>query len=167
MQQLTWLALGYNAPAEPSKSRVYVWRKLKECGAGYFRPGVAILPYSSGNIAQFRTLAQKIRDMGGEAVLAELKFCDARDEAETVQRFRKSSEKEYNEIMRDSRGLSALAPRQRDELMKKLVKRYGKIRSRDFFSTHDSVMQGLSDLADDMERVTVGLGRSLRSLFEI
>lgn len=167
MQQITWLALGYNAPAEPSKNRVYVWRKLKECGAGYFRPGVAILPHSPGNMAQFRGLSQKIRDMGGEAVLAELRFCDARDEAETVQRFRKSSEKDYIEIMRESRGLSALAPTQRDELLKKLVKRYGKVRSRDFFSTRDNLSQALVDLSDDMERVTVGLGRRLRSLFEI
>lgn len=167
MQQITWLALGYNAPAQPSKNRVYVWRKLKECGAGYFRPGVAILPYSSGNMAQLRAIAQKIREMGGEAVLTEMRFCDARDEAETVQKFRKSSEKEYMDIMRDSRGLSALAPPQRDELLKKLVKRYKKIRSRDFFSTRDSLAQGLTDLADDMERVAVGLGRSLLSLFEL
>lgn len=167
MQQITWLALGYNAPAQPSKNRVYVWRKLKECGAGYFRPGVAILPYSSGSMAQLRAIAQKIRDMGGEAVLTEMRFCDARDEAETVQKFRKNSEKEYMDIMRDSRGLSALAQPQRDELLKKLVKRYKKIRSRDFFSTRDSLAQGLIDLADDMERVAVGLGRSILSLFEI
>ena len=38
-----WIALGYNVPIEPSRNRVYVWRKLKEFGAEYFRPGVAIL----------------------------------------------------------------------------------------------------------------------------
>lgn len=167
MQQITWLALGYNVPAEPSKNRVYVWRKLKECGAGYFRPGVAILPNNPGNTAQFRILAAKIREMGGEAVMVELKFCEPRDESETIGRFMKNSESEYRELMRDSKSLSSMTPDMRDELLKKLVKRYGKVRSRDFFSSRDSVAQGLIDLADDMERVAAGLGRQLRHLLDI
>lgn len=167
MQQITWLALGYNAPVEPSKSRVYVWRKLKEFGAEYFRPGVAMLPNSPGNMTRFRALAAKIREMGGEAVIVELKFCEPRDEAETIARFKRNSESEYRELMRDSKSLSSMSPVQRDELLKKLAKRYGKVRSRDFFSSRDSVAQGLTDLADDMERVAAGLGRQLRFLLDL
>ena len=44
MQPISWLGLGYNVPVNPSKNRVYVWRKLKEFGASYFKQGVAILP---------------------------------------------------------------------------------------------------------------------------
>ena len=35
-EPLRWLALGYSVPINPSKNRVYVWRKLKEYGAEYF-----------------------------------------------------------------------------------------------------------------------------------
>ena len=41
-EQLRWLALGYSVPVNPSKNRVYVWRKLKEYGAEYFKQGVAV-----------------------------------------------------------------------------------------------------------------------------
>lgn len=167
MQQITWLALGYNAPTEPSKARVYVWRKLKECGAGYFHQGVALLPNTASNMAEFRKLAAKIKEMGGEAVIAEFKYCDARDEANAIQRFKSHSEKEYREFMRDSRDLSKLTPAQRDELLKKLVKRYDKLKERDFFRTRDSVAQGLVDLADDMERVAAGLGRQIKNLLDL
>ena len=164
---LKWLALGYNTPAELSRHRVYVWRKLKEFGAGHFRPGVALLPFGAESMAKFRALAAKIREMGGEAVIAELKFCDNTDEAETVARFRKSSESEYRDIIRDSRRLSGLGTAERAELLKKLEKSYGKVRSRDYFGTRDSLAQGLMDLADDMERVTTGLGRQLRRMLEL
>lgn len=172
MQQISWLALGYNAPAEPSKNRVFVWRKLKECGAEYFRPGVALLPNNAESMLKFRSLASKIKDMGGESVIVELKFCDSRDEAGTVARFKKNSEKEYAELVRDSRGAVQGSPvprsqAERDELLRKLMKRYKKVRARDYFSTRDSVPQGLIDLADDMERVAAGLGRQLRNLLDI
>ncbi|MCL2034911.1 MAG: hypothetical protein FWG94_09295 [Oscillospiraceae bacterium] len=167
MQQITWLALGYHAPANPSRNRVYVWRKLKECGSEYFRPGVAILPDNQTSRAKFMLLAAKIREMGGDAVMAELRFLDPKDEAETIQRFKSHSEKEYREFVRESRGLSSLPPDARDELLKKLKKRYGMVRSRDFFSSGDSIIEGLSDLADDMERVAAGLGRQLRHMLDL
>lgn len=169
MQQITWLALGYNAPVHPSKNRVYVWRKLKEFGAEYFRPGVAILPKDAGNMTRLRALASKIREMGGEAVIAELRYCDMRDEAEAVARFERQSESEYNELLRDSRVLASLLPQDREEHVKKLMKRYGKAKSRDYFSyrSKDSISQALIDLADDMERVTGGLGRQLRHLLDL
>jgi hypothetical protein len=105
--------------------------------------------------------------MGGEAVIAELRFCDHADEAATVAHLRRNSENEYRDIIRDSRKLYALGTTERAELLKKLEKSYGKVRSRDYFGTRDSLAQGLIDLADDMERVTTGLGRQLRRLLEL
>ena len=101
MQPITWLGLGYNVPVNPSKNRVYVWRKLKDFGAGYFKQGVAILPKSPQNMAKFNSLAAKIREMGGDATLVELRFVEPRDEAETVERFQRQSENEYQELIRD------------------------------------------------------------------
>ena len=52
-----WLALGYSLPINPSRNRVYVWRKLKELGAEYFKQGVAILPGNKKNSARLARLA--------------------------------------------------------------------------------------------------------------
>ena len=37
-----WIGMGYNLPVNPSKNRVYVWRKLKEVGAVYYKQGVTV-----------------------------------------------------------------------------------------------------------------------------
>lgn len=65
MPRTVWLALSYNVPINPSKARVYVWRKLKEIGAEYFKQGVALLPNTAQSMQQFSALAQKIRQLGG------------------------------------------------------------------------------------------------------
>ena len=80
LEQLTWLALGYSIPMNPSRNRVYVWRKLKEFGAEYFRQGVALLPNRKNALAQFTALAEKIRSFGGTASLMEMRFVDPADE---------------------------------------------------------------------------------------
>lgn len=51
---IRWLALGYSVPVNPSKNRVYVWRKLKEYGAEYFKQGVALLPYNRQSYTKFK-----------------------------------------------------------------------------------------------------------------
>ena len=87
-EQLRWLALGYGVPVNPSKNRVYVWRKLKEYGAEYFKQGVAVLPYNRQSYTRFKYLSAKILEMGGEASIVEMKFMDPRDEKDMVARFR-------------------------------------------------------------------------------
>ena len=82
-----WLALGYSVPASPSKSRVYVWRKLKELGAQYFKPTVAILPNTPQNLRRFSLLSEKIKEIEGEAWVVELNFVTAEDNEEMAQRF--------------------------------------------------------------------------------
>ena len=52
-EPIRWLALGYSVPVNPSKNRVYVWRKLKEYGAEYFKQGVALLPYNRQSYTKF------------------------------------------------------------------------------------------------------------------
>ena len=71
---IRWLALGYSVPVNPSKNRVYVWRKLKEYGAEYFKQGVALLPYNRQSYTKFKYLSAKILEMGGEASIVEMKF---------------------------------------------------------------------------------------------
>lgn len=164
MPQLTWLAISYSVPVTPSKSRVYVWRKLREMGAGCFRPGQAVLPHNAQNLAAFRQLQKKIFELGGEAVLTEVKYIDLRDEQIIIDNFRRQSENEYRELIRESAGM--LGQGRSDEL-RKLIKRYGKARQRDYFDSRENIAQGLVDLAEDMERVTGELGRQLLNILDL
>ena len=171
--QVVWLALGYNVPINPSKNRVYVWRKLKELGAGYFKQGVAILPKSPQSLAQFRALASKIRDMGGEATLAELRFLDTADEQKTIRQFREQSRNEYMELMRDCAQVmdhlkeNLRADRDADRV-RKVFKQYVKVKSRDFFkSGPGNELAGLLDeMAQDIAHSTEELSNQLRSLLD-
>ena len=52
-EPIRWLALGYSVPVNPSKNRVYIWRKLKEYGAEYFKQGVAVLLNSAQSMQLF------------------------------------------------------------------------------------------------------------------
>jgi len=171
MAQIVWLALGYHVPVNPSKNRVYVWRKLKEFGAGYFRPGVAIMPKSPQGLAQFRALAAKIREMGGDAALAELKYLDDVDEERTVDWFGRQSEEEYLELLRDcaevTAKLSLFPIAERDIFMKKMGKRYTKVRSRDFFGSRrrGEVVRNLDGLLGDMAYATDELRAQLAKIF--
>lgn len=175
MQPIVWLGLGYNVPVNPSKKRVYVWRKLKEFGAGYFKQGVAILPKSPQSLAKFSGLTAKIREMGGEATLVEMRFLDPQDERETVARFQKQSEAEYRELLRDCASLltsireNLLGPAERSEHLRKMVKRYGKVKSRDYFRSRSGadLSAALDDLASDMARVTDEIGRQLRGILDL
>ena len=97
-EQLRWLALGYSVPVNPSKNRVYVWRKLKEYGAEYFKQGVAVLPYNRQSYTRFKYLSAKILEMGGEASIVEMKFMDPRDEKDMVARFRAQALEELSQL---------------------------------------------------------------------
>ncbi|MCL2580242.1 MAG: hypothetical protein FWE32_09480 [Oscillospiraceae bacterium] len=171
MAQIIWLALGYNVPVNPSKNRVYVWRKLKEFGAGYFRPGVAILPKTSDSLNQFRVLSQKIRDMGGESVMAELRFLEETDEQKTVKMFNEQSRDEYMELMKDCAHLmdnlkGNIFPDQGADSVRKMMRRYGKVKSRDYFkSGHGGEAAGLLDeLAGDIAHSASELSKQLKNL---
>ena len=72
VSELYWIALSYHLPSDSSRSRVYLWRKLRELGAENLHPGIAILPHTPDNLRRMRQLLQKIREMEGDGTLAEL-----------------------------------------------------------------------------------------------
>jgi len=149
---------------------VYIWRKLKEFGAGYFRPGVAILPKTSESLSKFKSLSQKIREMSGEAILAELRFLEISDEQQTVHMFREQSRSEYVELMKDCATLidnirKNVADQGADSV-RKMMRRYRKVKSRDYFkSGHGGEVVGLLDeLAGDIAHSAGELSKQLRTL---
>lgn len=175
-----WVALGYSVPMNPSRNRVYVWRKLKEFGTEYFRQGVAVLPYNSKNLARLGRLAQRINEIGGEGQLIEIRFISSSDEAAMIQKFRRQSDNEYAALLRECAGLFSQvkvhAGQRLSEYetgqMKKAVKKYTAVKSRDHFrcggggefeeklySAIDSFRASASDLASQLSHALDKLGR--------
>lgn len=157
-EPVKWLALGYNIPINPSKNRVYIWRKLKEYGAEYFKQGVALLPYTKTSYTRFRALAAKIQEMGGEASIVEMRFLDEQDEQDVISRFQAQSATELDELKKDCLELLQQLKRHagqkiseyESEELKKMVKRYSKAKSRDHFgaSVSSEVEKGLNSILE-------------------
>jgi hypothetical protein len=69
MRAMSWLLLVYKIPREPTASRVYVWRKLKQLGAISLQDATWALPATPRTQEQLQWLASEIVELGGEASL--------------------------------------------------------------------------------------------------
>ena len=174
-EPIRWLALGYSVPVNPSKNRVYVWRKLKEYGAEYFKEGVALLPYNRQSYTRFKYLLGKIVEMGGEASIVEMKFLDPKDEREVVARFREQAMEELSELKKDcAQVLSELAnggsafTEDQTEQVKRIIKRYSKARSRNHFglSYAQDVEKGLYAIISVARQASAELSTQLAKAME-
>lgn len=138
--------LSYKVPSEPSRKRVYVWRKLKELGAVYLQQSVGILPDDTGQRQSLELLRQEIIDMEGECTLAELSFLSELDEENIINEFQKLRDEEYTEIVEQCEGLIYELAREtqrgkftfaeieeNEEGLAKIVRWMNKISGRDFF----------------------------------
>lgn len=169
-EPIRWLALGYSVPVNPSKNRVYIWRKLKEYGAEYFKQGVALLPYNRQSYTKFKYLSTKILEMGGEASIVEMKFLDPRDERETVSRFRTQAMEELSQLKNDCAQVLAqlssggqLFTEDQTEQVKKMIRRYSKARSRNHFglSAAQDVETGLYAIISAARQASAELSAQL------
>lgn len=174
-EQHHWLALGYHIPVNPSKNRVYVWRKLKECGAEYFKQGVAVLPNTEENLAQFRELSFKVREMGGDASIVELKFVDENDEFDMIYRFKNQSDHDYQEILEElttietaDKQVTGSAVQNTYEDVKRMIKKYSKVKSRDFFASGVAadLEHGFTQIIDTFKDSASDFGNQLRKTLE-
>jgi DNA-binding transcriptional regulator PaaX len=92
-----WLVLVYKIPAEPTRLRAGVWRKIKNLGAVYLQNAVAALPFSAGGERALRLLRNEIVEMGGTAFL--LKSDALAGQADAVDAFNTARDAEYEEIV--------------------------------------------------------------------
>jgi CRISPR/Cas system-associated endoribonuclease Cas2 len=82
MDRVKWAFLIYKVPNNPTRKRVYVWRKLKKLGAIALQNAVFVLPYTEKTLEQFQWLASEIIDMEGEATVWECyAMCKQQEEA--------------------------------------------------------------------------------------
>ena len=92
-----WLLLVYKIPAEPTRLRAGVWRKIRGLGAIYLQNSVAALPASSAAERSLRLLRNEIVEMGGTAYLLESEALSG--QAEIGAAFNAARDDEYEEIV--------------------------------------------------------------------
>lgn len=142
----TWLALSYKLPSEPSRKRVYVWRKLKELGAVYLQQGVGILPDTAEFQEILQSLRKEIQEMEGEASVIQLSFLHLEDEVRLLEDFERLRNEEYAEIeeqcemliseieKEEKRGKYTFAEiEENEEELIKIERWFQKVVMRDFF----------------------------------
>jgi len=164
-----WLGITYTVPAKPSKARVYVWRKLKEMGAEYYH-GMAMIPQSPKTLESVKKLATRIRELGAEVSVLEIRFLDPRDEEKVVAQFKRQAENDFRELFLDFARLyeELGAPLDDGEDRHRILRRrYGKVKSRDFFDVEQELdfSGGLAQLVDDIHLSAGDLYRQFIALF--
>jgi hypothetical protein len=92
-----WLVLIYKIPAEPTRLRSGVWRKIKGLGAIYLQNSVAALPVSASGERALRLLRNEILEMGGTASLLDAAVLGGG--SETEEAFNAARDDEYEEIV--------------------------------------------------------------------
>lgn len=95
----SWLLLTYKVPAEPSKVRVGIWRRIRGMGAVYLQNSICVLPTSSEHQRQLRMVQSDIEQAGGEAVIFETQALDAKQEERVVAYFKRDREQDYEEFL--------------------------------------------------------------------
>ena len=120
-----WLLLIYKVPREPTSSRVYVWRKLKQIGALLLHDSIWILPANDRTQEQLQWLAAEIAELGGEATLARSSLLLADQDQQLVDRFKSQADQAYREVK------TGLKKRNRD--LAALARRFQQAQAIDFF----------------------------------
>ncbi|MEA4884081.1 MAG: Chromate resistance protein ChrB [Clostridia bacterium] len=141
-----WLGISYRVPSEPSRKRVYVWRKVKEMGAVYLQQAVGVVPFTDALLAQLETLRDEVGGMGGEAAIAFLTFIHPEDEERLRADSRALRDEEYSELTEKCEGLVDELERETasgkftfaeveesEEELAKIQRWMKKISSRDYF----------------------------------
>ncbi|HKB30710.1 MAG TPA: Chromate resistance protein ChrB [Streptosporangiaceae bacterium] len=92
-----WLLLIYRVPAEPTRLRATVWRRIKGLGAIYLQNSAAALPHAVGTERALRALRKEITEMGGTAYLLSTDVLAG--EADIEAAFNAARDDEYEEIV--------------------------------------------------------------------
>ncbi|MBI2916747.1 MAG: hypothetical protein HYY01_02030 [Chloroflexi bacterium] len=97
---MEWLLFTYWLPPEPSRKRVFLWRRLKKLGALSVE-GSWLLPKMDALTGQLEEMARTVEEMGGRANLYIATHFTESQELRTIAEFQASREKEYAEVLRE------------------------------------------------------------------
>src|SRR4051794_27234862 len=102
---MRWLLLVYTVPPTPTRLRAYIWRQLKQLGAIYLRDGVCVLPDEPVTRTRLVAIADRVRDVGGEATLAEHAELDPQTAQRVRAQSREARQLEYAAVLDSSAAL--------------------------------------------------------------
>lgn len=142
---MQWLLLVYRIPRDPTASRVYVWRKLKQLGAISVQDAVWVLPATPRTREQFQWLASEIVELQGEVSLFQSEVLFASNDPPLREQFEAPVKAAYQGI------LTALKRRKPD--LTALSKKYQQTKEQDYF---------LCELEEQVRKklLTIGGGES-------
>jgi uncharacterized protein Yka (UPF0111/DUF47 family) len=63
--QNDWILLVYRIPAQPTRLRLWIWRRLQRMGAVYLQNAVCLLPARPELVENMQYVADAIEEMGG------------------------------------------------------------------------------------------------------
>jgi hypothetical protein len=145
MSSMQWWICIYKIPAEPSRFRVAIWRKLKEVGSIYLQNSIGILPDTPENELFLNSIHDEIKSYDGECTLLKTVFLSS-DEESIIGRFNCERENEYEEFMNHCQMLIEEIEREfkrnnftfgeldeNEDELKRLHLWLDKIKQRDFF----------------------------------
>jgi hypothetical protein len=93
-----WLVLAYTLPAEPSRLRVSIWRRLRKIGAIYLDEGVWVLPNTDALSGEVRNILRDIENFGGTASAFAARDLDVTQSERLRQRVLAARDEEYAEL---------------------------------------------------------------------
>lgn len=145
-EKISWLLLTYKVPAEPTKIRVGIWRRIRSLGAVYLQNSICILPFTTEHQRQLRMVQSDIEQAGGEAVIFETLALDPKQEALVISRFKHDRDQDYEEFLEKcadykkeiekeikARHYTFAEVKENDEDLKKLKGWLDKIKVLDFY----------------------------------
>lgn len=99
MSDSDWLLFLYQLPAKPSTQRVFVWRRLKACGAVYLQHSACLVPDRNDLRPTLAELKGEIESRRGEAVVLAIRLTDPKERGEIIGRFQSQSDEDYREFL--------------------------------------------------------------------
>ncbi|HHY93216.1 MAG TPA: chromate resistance protein ChrB [Firmicutes bacterium] len=143
-----WLLFAYTLPAEPSRGRVAVWRRLKKIGAVNLLQSVWVLPAGPEHQAEFELLQGEVTELGGEALLFRAAGVSEAVDAKIMTAFTEARNLEYAEIAdkcqdffteldreTERENFTFAEVEENEEELEKLRSWLAKVAQRDFFGT--------------------------------
>lgn len=147
-----WWVCVYKIPAEPSRYRVSIWRRLKEVGSIYLQNSICILPDSKENENFLHSIHDEIKSYDGECTILKTVFLDSEEETRIIQRFNAERENEYDEFINHTQMLIDEIDREikrnnftfgeldeNEDELKRLYLWLDKIKNRDFFKANNRI----------------------------
>ena len=153
-----WLTLGYSLPAEPSRYRVSIWRRLRKLGAIYMNEGFWVIPNSdlvSEDIAAVIREVETYRGTASAFVSRDLNpmqgqrlrrlFLDARNEEYSELHGQYEKFVLHVDHARATKRLTFAEVEELEEEMSKLERWFNEIKDRDIFHSpaRDAALQAL------------------------